>query len=208
MKKTVHVVDYGLSNVNSLKNALEYIGVDVILAKTPDSLSGSKKIIIPGVGSFARAILRLRSLGLEDAILDSVKARNSSVLGICLGMQLLAEMSTENGTSTGLGLISGNVTRFSLEDGARYVQNVGFNQLEWTKNSVLSSGLPETAPFYFTHSYKLETTYKEEMAAKTYNGTPFVSVIDNGENVFGTQFHPEKSQKFGLQLLRNFASHD
>jgi len=208
MKNRVHIVDYGLSNIISLTNALEYIGCHFHLAKKPEELDHAEKIIIPGVGSFAKAISRLREAGFEEAIKGKATKGEASLFGICLGMQLLAEMSTESGTSRGMGLISGNVTRFSLREGARYVQNVGFNTIAWTKESILRADIPDSAPFYFTHSYKLEPSNTKQMGASSYNGSEFVSVIDNGANIFGTQFHPEKSQRHGLQLLRNFVFHD
>jgi glutamine amidotransferase len=147
-------------------------------------------------------------LGFEEAIKMAAAKSENSLFGICLGMQLLAEMSTESGSSRGMALISGNVTRFSLSEGARYVQNVGFNTIAWTKDSILRAGIPDSAPFYFTHSYKLAPDNTQQMAASSHNGSAFVSVIDNGKNIFGTQFHPEKSQKHGLQLLRNYVFHD
>jgi glutamine amidotransferase len=163
----------------------------------------SGKIFIPGVGSFASAIDRFTSKGFRDPILEGAQARSISIFGICLGMQLLGESSSEHGESLGLGLIGGRLSKFTKES-SKLVQNVGFDSVTWHKDTLLSKEVPDTASFYFTHSYRFASGDVPEAVGISENGEKFVSVIDNGENIFGTQFHPEKSQKFGLQILKNF----
>lgn len=202
--RTIFVVDTGLSNVYSLVNALEFLNAKVEVVTQPYQLSKAAQIILPGVGSFQAASNRLKESGLGDAIKEQVLNQDAYIFGICLGMQLLSQASHEHGYNNGLGLISGDVTRFDTSSGANQVQNVGFNTINWIRESRLSIGLNPSTSVYFTHSYKLSPENTIETVGTSINGEAFTSVIDNGANVFGTQFHPEKSQHPGLQIIQNF----
>jgi glutamine amidotransferase len=204
--RTVYVVDTGLSNIYSLVNALEFLEARVEVVTEPQELKNARKIILPGVGSFHAASRRLSESGLGPAIVEAVIGKQGHILGICLGMQLLSKASYEHGYNEGLGLISGEVTRFDAENGARQVQNVGFNSINWISESKLSAGLKPNTSFYFTHSYKLLPESATETVGTTINGVPFTSVVDNGIGVFGTQFHPEKSQRPGLKVIENYVN--
>lgn len=201
---TIYVVDTGLSNVYSLVNALEFLDAKVKVVTEAQDLRNARKIILPGVGSFHAASKRLSESGLGPAIVEEVTGKQAHIFGICLGMQLLSQASHEHGVNNGLGLISGEVTRFDMEQGAKQVQNVGFNSINWISESRLSPGLNQNTSFYFTHSYKLLPETTSETVGTSINGVPFTSVVDNGINVFGTQFHPEKSQRPGLKIIENY----
>lgn len=175
-----------------------------MVARDKAELRASEKIILPGVGSFRKASHRLRTLELDKALLDAVSEERAQIFGICLGMQLFADASHEHGFTPGLELIAGNVTKFDKSEGSETLQNVGFNTVNWIKPSILNIGIPETTCFYFTHGYKLTPSSTPETAAVSYNGCEFTSIIDNERGVFGTQFHPEKSQKQGLKIIENF----
>jgi glutamine amidotransferase len=203
LQQTVYVLNFGGSNLTSLCNALEYLETKPLVVNHGSQVPKSGKVFIPGVGSFASAIDRFTSRGFREPILEGVQTRNISIFGICLGMQLLGQSSTEHGESLGLGVIGGRLSKFTKES-SKLVQNVGFDSVTWNKDTLLSKGVPDTACFYFTHSYRFAPGDVPEAVGISENGEKFVSAVDNGINIFGTQFHPEKSQKFGLQILKNF----
>jgi glutamine amidotransferase len=203
LQQTVHVLDFGGSNLRSLCNALEYLETKPIVISSASDLPKSGKVFIPGVGSFASAMDRFTNLGFREPILEGANSRRLSIFGICLGMQLLGESSSEHGDSIGLGLIGGRLNKFSKVS-SNLLQNVGFSPVTWIKSSLLAEGVPDTACYYFTHSYRFVPDEVPEAVGVSENGEKFVSVIDNGINVFGTQFHPEKSQTYGLNIIKNF----
>jgi glutamine amidotransferase len=201
----VTIVNYGMGNLRSIESALHYLGVTCAIEDRPERVAASERLILPGVGSFARAMANLRSRGLHEALEQAVRGRGVPVLGICLGMQLLAERGTEDGLSRGLGWIGGEVTRFTARPD-RKIPHIGFNSVSRTpRGSAMFSGLPESADFYFVHSYHFVTDAPDAVTGACDYGECFVAAVAK-DNVWGVQFHPEKSQGNGLQLLRNFCA--
>lgn len=197
----IGIIDYGMGNLQSVKNALAFIGVDSFIASDIETLSIADKIILPGVGAFKDAIDLLREKSL-DTFLEKCKEEGKPLLGICLGMQLLFDSSTEFGDHTGLGLIPGEVVRFDIQD--LKIPHMGWNALNIKKEAPLFKNLPEEAYVYFVHSYHLKTK-ADVVSATTHYGYE-VQVAAQEGNVYGLQFHPEKSGDVGLQILRNFAA--
>lgn len=200
----VTIVNYGMGNLRSIESALHYLGVACAIEDHPERVAVSERLILPGVGSFARAMQNLRASGL-DAALEAAVRGGVPVLGICLGMQLLAERGTEDGDSRGLGWIPGEVVRFAPR-GGRKIPHIGFNSVARTPGgAAMFSGLPPSADFYFVHSYHFVPSAPEAITGACDYGESFVAAVAKN-NVWGVQFHPEKSQGNGLQLLRNFCA--
>jgi imidazole glycerol-phosphate synthase subunit HisH len=198
---TITVVDYGIGNLRSVVKALEFLGCQVRLTSDPDEVAKADKLVLPGVGAFGAGMENLRRLGLVEAICDAVK-RGTPLLGICLGLQLLFDESDEMGRHEGLKLVRGKVVRFPEQNGIR-IPHMGWNALRIRKREPLFAGVPDGAMVYFVHSYFPVPDDASVIAATTEHGIEFVSAIAV-DNIFGTQFHPEKSSKIGLQILRNF----
>jgi glutamine amidotransferase len=198
----ITIVDYGMGNLRSVQKALEKLGFDADIADAPAGLANADKLILPGVGAFRDAIRQLEQQGFVEPIRRHVEA-GRPMLGICLGLQLLFDTSHEDGRWTGLGLVPGEVVRFDDAPGLK-IPHMGWNQLEPVGSPRLLAGIPAGAYFYFVHSYHVVPTDPAVVAARTEHGYRFVSVIER-DNLFATQFHPEKSQAVGLRLLRNFA---
>ena len=205
MNKKVLTVDYGMGNLWSVQNALRYLGSEPVLSSDPEKIRSADFLILPGVGSFRRAIEVLRKTGMEEAILEAVKS-GAKILGICLGMQLLGASSTEDGFTEGLRLVPLPVEKFSPEelDGNK-IPHIGFNTVSFSRRAGLFNRLPEAADFYFVHSFRMTApgTFNGMTGTCNYGGTPFLAAFQK-ENIYGTQFHPEKSQTNGLLLLRYF----
>lgn len=197
----IGIIDYGMGNLQSVKNALEFIGVEAFIATEIDELKKADKIILPGVGAFKDAIELLREKNL-DVFLQEIKANGTPLLGICLGMQLLFDTSSEFGDHKGLGLIPGDVIKFELDN--LKIPHMGWNVLDIKKEAPLFKHLPKEAQVYFVHSYHLVTKSDVVSATTTYGYE--VQVAAQEGNVFGLQFHPEKSGDVGLEILRNFAA--
>lgn len=199
----IAVVDYGMGNRRSVVKALEHVGADVSLTGDLPSIADADGLVVPGVGAFGAAMSSLRAAGLDEAIADAAR-RDVPVLGICLGMQLLFERSYELGVNDGLGLIGGEVTR--LASGALRVPHIGWNEVSFERDSVLTAGLPERGTaFYHVHSFAVRPRDRGDVVGTTEYGERFATIVASG-NVFGTQFHPEKSSIHGLELLRNFVA--
>jgi len=198
----VHIVNCGAGNIGSLLNMLKFLNIEAKVTDDWRELSNASRIILPGVGAFDNAMSYLET---RDGLIDELKnkALNERIptLGICLGMQLLLESSAE-GTSHGLGIISGVCERFSFDDNNYNVPHMGWNNVTISKPSPLSENFDEMR-FYFVHSYYCKVSRSEDVLFTTNYGTNFASGISNG-NVYGVQFHPEKSHKFGMKLLKNF----
>lgn len=205
MTAKVTLVDYGMGNLWSVANAFKFLGAECIISGNPKDIIAAEQLLLPGVGSFRKAMQVLESSGLAEALQEAVSVRQRKILGICLGMQLLAEAGSEDGDSSGLGFIPGRVERFSGEAMAGLkVPHIGFNRVEAPSASRLFSGLSPAADFYFVHSFHLpHGKLSHGQMAKCCYGVEFAAAYENG-NVFATQFHPEKSQTNGLQLLKNF----
>ena len=198
---SVAVIDYGMGNVRSVMNALSEIGAQSELVAEPAAVSKFDRVILPGVGAFAQAIQRLRTSGMADE-LDKYVATGKPVLGICLGMQLMCSTSMEDGEHEGLDWIKARVVRFPNMQGLK-IPHMGWNGLRYAEDDPLFSGLAEGGDVYFVHSYYVDCTDKKDEIATTEHGIPFASIFRR-DNLFGMQFHPEKSQQIGLTLLSNF----
>lgn len=197
----IGIIDYGMGNLQSVQNALDFLGVDSFIASEPSALDQAESIILPGVGAFKDAIDLLREKGF-DTYLKGVKASEKPLLGICLGMQLLFDTSTEFGRHQGLGLIPGDVVKFEIDH--LKIPHMGWNALNITKKAPLFENLPENPQVYFVHSYHLRTNADVVAATTTYGYE--VQVAAQDKNIYGLQFHPEKSGDVGLQILKNFAA--
>ena len=196
----ITIVDYGMGNIYSLQSALKFLGFDSICSNKSEDIINADKVILPGVGSFKIAMDNIIKLKIDKSIKIAVKENNIPILGICLGMQLLGVSSTEDRFSNGLNLFEGEVTKFT--DQSVKIPHVGFNNIYYPDNSTLYKGIKMNSDFYFVHSYKMKTN-KIKGIGYSSNGENFVASFEQG-NIFGTQFHPEKSQTNGLLLLKNF----
>ena len=199
----ISLIDYGMGNLGSVRRSLEECGARVETAVSPEQLSGADGLVLPGVGSFREGVERLRSLGFAEAIRKAALEEEVPLLGICLGMQLLAEQGEEGGTTEGLGLIPGRVRRLETSSPTERIPHVGWNEVQWTKTSPFSQDVPFGTDFYFVHSYHFVPAEPSAILAKTPYCGDFVSVVSQG-TIYGTQFHPEKSSKGGFKLLKNF----
>lgn len=195
----IALIDYGAGNIHSIEKALEYVGATVRVTDNPDIVAEAQAVVLPGVGSGGAAMSRMREHRLVEAIREATR-QGKPFLGICLGMQLLADHHAE-GEVDGLALFRGEVRR--IPDGPK-IPHMGWNQITpLHKELPIFADIPADAYFYFAHSYYVEPQEREGVAATTDYGSPYCSVIAT-EQVWGTQFHPEKSGRVGLQLLRNF----
>lgn len=199
----ISIVDYGMGNLRSVQKACEKVGLPARICTRAEELRGAQRLILPGVGAFRDAMIELRKQRLVEPIVAHI-AEGRPFLGICLGLQLLFDVSHEDGTWEGLKVLSGEVARFPEQTELK-VPHMGWNRVDLTGACPLFEGIPAGAYFYFVHSYFVAPTDKSVVAAQTGYGQPFTSVVQRGR-MFATQFHPEKSQQFGLQLLRNFAA--
>ena len=199
----VAIVDYGMGNLASIKNMLKKIGVKSEITSSSKLLEQATRIILPGVGSFDNAMDNIRSRELLDILTQKAIVEKVPFLGICLGMQIFMSRS-EEGSLPGLGWIKGDVRRFTFEQGKAQlkVPHMGWNIVQSKDSNNLFKGL-SSAWFYFVHSYYVHCENQQNVLATTQYGIEFASSVRSG-NIFGTQFHPEKSHKYGMQLLRNF----
>lgn len=198
----ITIVDYGMGNLRSVQKACEKLGADAEIATTSDAIRSASKLILPGVGAFRDAIHELQRLDLVEPLKAHIRA-DKPFLGICLGLQMLFDVSHEDGEWPGLGAFAGDVVRFPADPTLK-VPHMGWNTLDYVQpQAPLFAGIPPQSSVYFVHSYFVRPQDKSLIAATTTYGVKFVSAIARG-NVFATQFHPEKSQKVGLQLLSNF----
>jgi len=199
--KDVILIDAGTGNLRSVQKALESLGADVLRTDDPYKLSTGKRVILPGVGAFGDFMSGLRSRGLEEP-LKEVAQCEIPLLDICVGMQSLFEVGEEMGKHAGLGLLTGKVMRFA-ESLSEKVPHTGWNQVEVQKDAVLFSGLNSGVYVYFNHSYYCQPENQTDIIATTNYGLNYACAVQS-KNIFGVQFHPEKSQVVGLQILKNF----
>ena len=192
------IVDYGVGNLKSVTNAMDYLGLKACITSDPNELERADAIILPGVGAFPDAADRLRASGLDQLLCR--EARRKPILGICLGMQLLFERGEEVRECEGFGLVSGSVRK--IETGLK-LPHIGWNSLTFPNPSPLFAGLEEGSYVYFVHSFCGVASDPSQIIAQTDYGVPVVAAVNHG-NVYGCQFHPEKSGEVGLQILRNF----
>jgi glutamine amidotransferase len=207
VENKVTIIDYGMGNLWSVASAIKFLGADPVVSHDPIEIANSNCLVLPGVGSFRRAMETIRANKYDQAIAEALTNSKTKLLGICLGMQLLGASSTEDGVTLGLGLVPNLVTRFSSNNNIKIkIPHIGFSEVKSPKNSSLFVNIPDNSSFYFVHSYFMEIANydvtKSHVAIATH-GTDFVAAIESGR-ICGTQFHPEKSQKSGLQLMRNF----
>ena len=204
MSYSITVIDYGMGNIWSVLSALRYLGCNPIVSSTPSEIARAESLVLPGVGSFRKAMGTLRQTGLDQAILHAVQTDGKKILGICLGMQLMASRGSEDGDTPGLGLIPTSVDKFSPQEiGANKIPHIGFNLVRSKPDARLFRGLPEAADFYFVHSYRMLPESLSGKTATCMYGAEFLAAYER-DNVYATQFHPEKSQTNGLLLLKNF----
>jgi len=200
----IAVIDYEIGNLRSVQRAIERVGGQVELVRTAEELARADKIVLPGVAAFKDAMDELRAQGLVEPIREAIAA-GKPYLGFCLGLQLLFETSHEDGEHEGLGVLAGTVERFDLADvdASLTVPHMGWNTITWDRPAPMLDGLDQGTHVYFAHSYHVVPADPSIIATTTDYGRPFTSAIWR-DNIFATQFHPEKSQAVGLKLLENF----
>jgi imidazole glycerol-phosphate synthase subunit HisH len=196
------IVDYGMGNLRSVQKAFQKLGVDAEVSQSPVEIGRAEKLVLPGVGAFRDAIHELKTKDMVAPVKDHIAA-GKPFLGICLGLQLLFDVSYEDGEWEGLGIIPGEVVRLQDMPGLK-IPHMGWNSLQMASHPPVFEDIPEGSHFYFVHSYHVAPREESIIAARTTHGQSFVSVIAQ-DNLFATQFHPEKSQRLGLKLLSNFA---
>jgi glutamine amidotransferase len=198
----IAIVDYGMGNKRSVEKALEHVGAQPRITADHDEIRAAAAVILPGVGAFPEAMRRLRASGLDRVVAD-VAGSGTPLLGICLGMQLLFEGTTELGGAEGLGLLEGQVDMLAA-DGLK-VPQIGWNPVSWRGDTPLREGLPDPCAFYHVHSFAPRPLNEDDVAGTATYGSEFVSVVQRPP-LYGVQFHPEKSGPDGLRLLRSFAA--
>lgn len=204
----IGIIDYGMGNLHSVRKAFESVGAPVEIITTGEQIRAAEKIVLPGVGACRDALLTLREKQLIPSIVEAAR-RGTPFLGICLGLQMLFDVSYEDGEHEGLGIIPGKVIRFDFsgrtDEKDLKIPHMGWNQLRIKKPTALYRGIPDGTYVYFVHSYYVVPNDDSVIATTTEHGVEFVSSIHRG-NLFAVQFHPEKSQSFGLKMLENFAA--
>ena len=217
MAQTIAIVDYGMGNLRSVYQAFHHVAPDanVLIAHTPEEILSAERVVLPGQGAMPDCMKHLQESGLLEALLDA--AKNKPLLGVCVGEQMLFDQSAEVRANSNtawtpcLGLIPGEVRRFDLAgklqpDGSAYkVPHMGWNQVRQDRQHPLWDGIPDLTSFYFVHSYYVVPQRKEDIAGSTEYGDWFTSAVAR-DNIFATQFHPEKSAEYGLKLYKNFVS--
>lgn len=200
----IAIINYGMGNLGSVKRKLDRIQALSVITNDPDEIRKCDKLILPGVGHFGKAVMELKSSGLWNVLNEEVLINKKPILGICLGMQLMAKHS-EEGNAEGLGWFDANVVKFKVSDQLKYkVPHIGWNNAILEKKSHLFKGISQEAMYYFVHSYHIKCINKEDILTTTEYDYPFTSAIQKN-NIFGTQFHPEKSHDWGEQVFKNFA---
>lgn len=203
MNNTIGIINYGLGNLHSVAGAVERLEHQPLISSNPDELASCAKLILPGVGAFGKGMQNLRECGLIDPLTGIVIQQKKPVLGICLGFQLLCKQSEEFGTHEGLGWLDADVKRINTAGKDLRLPHVGWNDLEQTADSILFQDIPTEALFYYVHTYCVKPNQPGLSVGECEYGERFTAVMQQ-DNIFGTQFHPEKSQWWGLKLLENY----
>ncbi len=199
----ISIINYGLGNIQAFKNIYNQLNISNSIATTKKDIEAAEKLILPGVGSFDWAINYLEKSGLRDCLDNAVLIEKKPILGVCVGMQIMAE-SSEEGENKGLGWIPTRIKKLNFKNSTEYVlPHMGWNDISITRENKLFNGLSEYK-FYFLHSYFIDPENSDNIIAKTNYGLDFCCAI-NHDNLYGTQFHPEKSHSYGTTLLKNFA---
>lgn len=199
----IAIIDYGAGNLQSVKKAFDFIGAESVITDNPEIINACDRILLPGVGSFGDAMDSMAKSGLVETVKQNALS-GKPFLGICLGLQLLFEESEESPGVKGLGIFKGKIKKFSSDMGLK-IPHIGWNSLEIKQKDGIFKNIPENSYVYFVHSYYLHAEDKNDIATVTKYGIDFHSAVGKN-NIFATQFHPEKSGDVGLQILRNFAS--
>lgn len=199
----IGIIHCGIGNLSSVANAIDHLGGDPLIVSDPAQLEECEKIILPGVGSFAHAMEALLGAGFGPALQDHVIGQKKPTLGICLGMQLMASRGMEGGGCDGLGWFAGSVEKVLVEKSSARIPHVGWNQIKSQRPHALMQGVPPAADFYFVHSYTMRPSDPGALIATCDYGDGVTAIVGR-DNIFATQFHPEKSQDHGLRILGNF----
>lgn len=199
----IGIVDYGMGNLLSVYNAIDYLGAAVTICKHPEDLAHVDRIIIPGVGAFKDCIDKINQTGFSEALNEEVLKNAKPTMGICLGMQVMGKRSFEGGEFIGLGWFDADIVMLTPSDSTLRVPNIGWNTIDYNNEIPLFKGLPPMPDFYLVHSFYVKANNPSDVVA-TYEYTFPVTAAIVKDNIFATQFHPEKSQDYGLQILQNF----
>lgn len=199
----IGLVDYGSGNIKSVYNSLYSLGADVCIIQRPERADSITKLILPGVGAFAYAAQKLQQTGLAEFLHEQIRVQGKPMLGICVGMQILADNGEEGGGAAGLGWIHGRVLSIRTSAPGLRIPHMGWNALQVQRQHPVLNGIASNADVYFTHSYHFEVAESADLVATANYGFPLAAVIAK-DNIVGTQFHPEKSQAIGLAVLENF----
>lgn len=203
VQNMIGIIGYGSGNILSVKNAFEKAGADVKVCSHPDEISNVAKLVLPGVGAFEDCIANLKSKGFVGALQEAVLKKHKPILGICLGMQIMAKKSFENGEHTGFGWFDAEVVRLTPQDKLLRIPHVGWNTITCDRKSFLFNGVPEFSDVYFVHSYYMKCNKREDVKATFDYSGEFTAAVRK-DNIVGTQFHPEKSQDIGQMVISNF----
>ena len=199
----IAIVNYGVGNLASIKNMLKKAGFESELVTDPIAIEKSSKIILPGIGAFDHCMIEFNKSGLREAVTNKVMKEKTPLLGICVGLQMLME-SSEEGVEPGLGWIAGKTIKFKKEElGDLKIPHMGWTNVRVAKNTLLTEGLGSQPRFYFVHSYHVQPDDKSDEMLTAQYGYEFTAAINRG-NIYGAQFHPEKSHKYGMKILENF----
>ena len=199
----VAIINYGIGNIRSLYNSLKKIEIEAEIITDPETIYKFNKVFLPGVGSYKDAIEKIKKIGWDKAIKNFLSNQNKSLFGICVGMQILSTYGYEHGISNGLDIIKGEILRMDEHGCGLKLPHIGWNNIKVLNKNLLTENLNNEDNFYFVNSYSFKAVNSNELIATTSYGIEFPSII-NKQNVFGTQFHPEKSSKAGIQILKNF----
>lgn len=200
---SIMIIDYGMGNLKSVRRAFEECGAEVFVSSNPKDIKKASKIVLPGVGSFKDGIINLKRNGFFDVIIESCSVGNKPILGICLGMQMLADKGYENGESDGLGLVPGSVIKLETQSDKYRIPHVGWNEVDIIRDDVIVNDVPNRADFYFVHSYHFVCKNDDNVVAVTPYCQEITSIVQK-DTIWGVQFHPEKSHKYGFKIIKNF----
>jgi imidazole glycerol-phosphate synthase subunit HisH len=205
MPNKIIVIDYGMGNLRSVQKKFKMVGADVEFSKDPEKIRQAKKIVLPGVGHFANGVKNLKEYGIWDILNQRVIVEKIPILGICLGMQLMAKHSEEGGVK-GLGWLDASIIKFQVQNRLKYkVPHMGWNNVVVNKETNLLNGISQESMFYFVHSYHINCNNKADILTTTEYEYAFTSAIQK-DNIYGTQFHPEKSHDWGELIFKNFVN--